>query len=159
MNVIDASGILALSTRLQRLSDQIRKEGYKVYREHGISFEPKWFPVIYTLHHKPKLSVVEIAAEIGYSHPSTISLLKELETEKLIISAKDKLDERRRMIRLSARGKKLVVRMQPVWLIMTRALNNLTDTPNNLMKAIEEVEQRLDGQGFLARANAVAKNQ
>ena len=90
MNVIDESGILAISTRLQRLSEKIRKEGFLVYKENGINFEPKWFPVIYTLHLKPILSVVELATEIGYTHPSTITLLKELEKEKLIRSKRIK---------------------------------------------------------------------
>ena len=81
MNIIDEIGILAISTRLQRLSEQLRKDGAQIYSYFNIDFEPKWFPVIYTLHVKEMLSVVEIASEIGYSHPSTISLLKELEKE------------------------------------------------------------------------------
>ena len=152
MNVIDASGILAVSTRLQRLSDRIRKEVALIYQENKIDFQPKWFPVIYTLHHKPVLSVVELAAEIGYSHPSTISLLKELEKEKLIRSKKDKTDTRKRMIVLTEAGKNLVSKMQPVWEIMTKALTELIDTTNNLMKAIEEVETQLDQKSFLERS-------
>lgn len=155
MNVIDASGILAVSTRLQRLSDRIRKEVALIYQENKIDFQPKWFPVIYTLHHKPVLSVVELAAEIGYSHPSTISLLKELEKEKLIRSKKDKTDTRKRMIVLTEAGKTLVSKMQPVWEIMTKALTELTDTTNNLMKAIEEVETQLDQKSFLERSRKV----
>ena len=58
MNIIDESGILALSTRLQRLSEQLRKDGALLYKEYGIDFEPKWFPVIYTLYHKEVLSFV-----------------------------------------------------------------------------------------------------
>ena len=73
MNVIDESGILALSTRLQRLSEQLRKDGAQLYKTFDIDFEPKWFPIIYTLHHKEVLSVVEISSEIGYTPPSTIS--------------------------------------------------------------------------------------
>jgi len=152
MNVIDESGILALSTRLQRLSEQLRKDGFELYKAHDIDFEPKWFPVIYTLHFKPVLSVVELAAEIGYTHPSTISLLKELEKEKLIRSKKDKQDERKRLILLTEKGKKLLLRMQPVWQIMIEALTELTDTSNNLMKAITEVEAQLKAKSFLERA-------
>lgn len=154
MNVIDESGLLAISTRLQRLSEQLRKDGTLIYKARGISFEPKWFPVIYTLHHKPVLSVLELAAEIGYTHPSTISLLKELEKEKLIKSQKDKLDERKRLLKLSDKGKALVEQMQPVWQIMVAAIAELTDTRNNLMQAITEVEQRLKEKSFLERANA-----
>ncbi len=155
MNVIDASGILAVSTRLQRLSDRIRKEGALIYQEYKIDFQPKWFPVIYTLHHKPLMSVMELATEIGYSHPSTISLLKELEKEKLIRSKKDKTDTRKRMIVLTDAGKHLVTKMLPVWDIMTKALSELTDTQNNLMKAIEEVEVQLDEKSFFERSRQI----
>ena len=160
MNVIDESGLLAISTRLQRLSEQLRKDGALIYKANGISFEPKWFPVIYTLHHKPVLSVVELAAEIGYTHPSTISLLKELEKEKLIKSLKDKQDERKRLLKLSDKGKILVEQMQPVWQIMVAAIAEITDTRNNIMKAITEVEQRLKEKSFLERAKAqMSQNQ
>ncbi|MCV2485260.1 MarR family winged helix-turn-helix transcriptional regulator [Flavobacterium sp. SH_e] len=151
MNIIDEIGILAISTRLQRLSEQLRKDGALIYKSYDIDFEPKWFPIIYTLHIKEMLSVVEIAAEIGYSHPSTISLLKELEKLKIISSKKDKLDERKRLIVLTAKGKELVVKMQPVWTVMKNALHEITDTQNNLLKAIEETEQKLASQGFFQR--------
>ena len=159
MNVIDESGILAISTRLQRLSEQIRKDGFLVYKENGINFEPKWFPVIYTLHLKPVLSVVELANEIGYTHPSTITLLKELEKEKLIRSKKDKHDERKRLLQLSEKGKKLVEQMQPVWGISIAAITELTDTQNNLMKAIVEVEQQLQQKSFFERAKALSQKE
>lgn len=155
MNVINQAGILAISTRMQRLSDQIRKDGLQIYKARGIDFEPKWFPVIYTLHRKSTLSVVEIAAEIGYSHPSTISLLKELEKKKLIRSKKDKTDERKRLLMLTEKGALLVTQMQPVWNVMTEALLSLTETTNNLMKAIEEVEEKMEQQSFYQRAQSI----
>lgn len=152
MNVIDESGILAISTRLQRLADQLRKDGMLIYKANSIDFEPKWFPVIYTLHFKPVLSVVELANEIGYTHPSTISLLKELEKEKLICSKKDKADERKRLIQLTTEGEELVERMLPVWEIIKAAATELTSTQNNIMKAITEVEEQISKQSFFARA-------
>lgn len=152
MNVINESGILALSTRLQRLSEQLRKDGALLYREFGIDFEPKWFPVIFTLHHKKILSVVEIANEIGYSHPSTISLLKELEKQKMIISKKDKSDERKRLIELSPKGLDLIEKMQPVWELVSTILGEIADNNNHLLRAIEEAEEKLAAQSFLQRA-------
>jgi DNA-binding MarR family transcriptional regulator len=152
MNTIDHSGILAISTRLQRLSEQLRRDGLLIYQAHGIDFEPKWFPVIYTLHIHTELSVVEIAAEIGYTHPSTISLLKELEKKKLVQSRRDKTDERKRLIRLTDKGMELVAQMQPVWTIMRDAITDLTNTGNNLMKAIMEVEEQMKQESFFKRA-------
>lgn len=155
MNIINELGILAIAARLQRLAEQIRKDGVLIYKAHGIDFEPKWFPVIYTLHVKPVLSVVELSAEIGYSHPSTISLLKELEKQKLIRSGKDKADERKRLIQLTEKGKLLINQMKPVWEVMIAAANQLTETENNLMKAMEEVEQQMELQGFYQRAKVI----
>ncbi|NML21442.1 winged helix-turn-helix transcriptional regulator [Pseudoflavitalea sp. G-6-1-2] len=155
MNIINQAGILAISTRLQRLSEQLRKDGTLIYKENGIEFEPKWFPVIYVLHNKPLLGVVEIANEIGYTHPSTITLLKELEKEKLIRSKKDKTDERKRLIQLTEKGSQLVSEMEPVWNIMIKALTEITDTTNNLMQAIEEVEAALRKKGFAERAEEI----
>jgi DNA-binding MarR family transcriptional regulator len=154
MNVIDQSGILGIATRLQRLSDRLRKDGLSIYKDHDIDFEPKWFPVIYSLHVKPLLSVVELAHEIGYTHPSTISLLKELEEQNLIRSIKDTTDERRRLIQLTPKGSVLIERMKPVWEIMITAFTALVDTKNNLMQAIIEVEEQLEKQSFLQRARA-----
>jgi DNA-binding MarR family transcriptional regulator len=158
MNVIDEAGILAISTRLQRLSELIRKDGLQVYKDHGIEFEPKWFPVIYTLHLKPLLGVVELAAEIGYTHPSTIALLKELEKEKLISSKKDKTDERKRLVQLTPKGLELVTQMKPVWQLISKAITDLTDTKNNLMQAIIEVEDQLKQKSMAARAAAIHKS-
>ncbi|TRX33242.1 MarR family transcriptional regulator [Flavobacterium sp. ZT3R18] len=152
MNVIDESGILAISTRLQRLSEQLRKDGALLYKSFDIEFEPKWFPVIYTLYHKGVLSVVEIANEIGYTHPSTISLLKELEKQKLIRSKKDRQDERKRLILLTVKGQELILKMKPVWDIMTSVLSEITDNQNNLLKAINEAENKIANQSFLQRA-------
>ena len=152
MSVIDDSGVLAIATRLMRLSEQFRKDGHQIYKEYDIDFEPKWFPVIYALHYKTQLSVVEIAAEIGYTHPSTISLLKELERQKLIRSGKDKSDERKRMIRLTEKGHDLVAEMQPVWQVFNAAIAELIDTKHNLMTAIIEVEENFKEKSLLQRA-------
>ena len=152
MNIIDQSGLLAISTRLQRLSDRIRKDGALIYASFNIDFEPKWFPVIYTLHHRGTMGIMELAEEIGYAHPSTISLIKELEGKKLVQSKKDKSDDRKRMISLTTQGEKRITQMKPVWKLMTGLLREITNTPSNLMTAIMEVEKQLDHQGLYQRA-------
>ncbi|MGG5207526.1 MarR family winged helix-turn-helix transcriptional regulator [Chryseobacterium sp. MIQD13] len=157
MNIIDESGILAISTRLQRLSEQLRKDGALIYKSFDIDFEPKWFPVIFTLHHKKMLSVVEIANEIGYTHPSTISLLKELEKQKLIQSKKDKQDERKRLIVLSPKGIELIEKMKPVWELVSKVLGEIADNRNHLLAAINEAEEKIAEQSFYQRAMQMKK--
>jgi DNA-binding MarR family transcriptional regulator len=151
--IIDEAGILAIATRLQRLADDLRKDGQQVYKACGIDFEPKYFPVVFVLHAKPLLSIVQLADEIGYSHPSTIALLKDLEKKGYTESKKDQHDERKRMVRLTAKGNNLVKKIRPVWQIMIHALTDLLATPNNLLTAIAEVEARQQRQSFYQRAH------
>lgn len=152
MNVIDEAGVLAISTRLQRLSDMLRKDGLLIYKEFDTDFEPKWFPVVYSLYKKSTMSVVELSAEIGYSHPATISLLKELEKQKLVVSKKDKNDERKRLVELTKKGSELVRQIQPIWQLINTTITEILDTKNHLLKAIEEVEAQLERQSFYQRA-------
>lgn len=151
-NVINEVGVLALSTRLQRLSEQLRKDGAAIYHLFDIDFEPKWFPVIYTLYRKKMIGVVELANEIGYTHPSTISLLKELEKQGLIKSRKDRQDERKRLILLTPKGNELVEKMSPVWNVIGGALAEIANNEHNLLQAIEQAEEKMAGQSFLQRA-------
>lgn len=152
MNVINEAGILAISTRLHRLSEQLRKDGAMIYKAFGIDFELKWFPVIFTIYQKEWASVVEIANEIGYTHPSTITLLKELEKLELIEWKKDKQDERKRLFLLTSKGKELIEEMKPVWELMSQVLSDIADNTNNLLTAIDEAEEKLANQSFYQRA-------
>ncbi|UTX49310.1 MarR family winged helix-turn-helix transcriptional regulator [Chryseobacterium sp. MA9] len=152
MNVINEAGILAISTRLHRLSEQLRKDGALIYKAFGIDFELKWFPVIFTIYKKEIASVVEIANEIGYTHPSTITLLKELEKQELIQWKKDKQDERKRMFILTTKGKELIEKMKPVWELMSQILGDISDNKNNLLAAIDEAEEKIASQSFYQRA-------
>lgn len=154
-NKINQVGALAISTRMQRLADALRKDGEQIYKLFDIDFHPKWFPVILTLKDGNALTITELADEIGYAHPSTISLLRELEKKKLVVSKKDKTDERKRLIALSKTGLELSNKMQPIWKIMQQSIEEIIDTENNLLKAIEEVEARLLQQSFFQKVLSI----
>jgi DNA-binding MarR family transcriptional regulator len=149
--IIDNLGPLAVAARLQRLADTIRRDGVLVYKEHGIDFEPKWFPVVYVLHEKGPTSVVDLATEVGIAHPSVIQLVKELEAKKLVRSSADKSDGRRRLLTLTPAAVKLVKKMKPVWKKIHAAVEEMVKTENNLMKAMMETEAQLRNESFFAR--------
>ncbi|HTF05725.1 MAG TPA: MarR family winged helix-turn-helix transcriptional regulator [Bacteroidia bacterium] len=151
MAIIDDLGPLAVAARLQRLADIIRSDGAIVYQAHDIDFHPKWFPVVYVLHKKGPTSVVDLAAEVGIAHPSVIQLVKELEAKKLVKSSSDKTDGRRRLLSLTPAAVKLIKEMEPVWEKIRTAVTGLVDTENNLMKAMEETEERLKTETFYHR--------
>ncbi len=156
-NIIDDAGILAIGTRLLRIHDLLRAEGNSFYKTQGIEFETKWFPVLYVLSIKSPLGIMELAQQIGLSHPALIVLLKELEKRDLVDSLKDARDERKRNMFLTKKGSDLVFQLRPIWTIIKSVLLDLTENTNNLLKALNETEEKLKESSFLQRAEAIVK--
>ncbi len=102
---------------------------------------------------------MEIANEIGYTHPSTITLLKELEKLELIRWEKDQHDERKRLFMLTSKGIELIDKMKPVWELMSQVLGDIADNRNNLLTAIDEAEDKLASQSFYQRALQVKNSE
>jgi DNA-binding MarR family transcriptional regulator/GNAT superfamily N-acetyltransferase len=157
-NIIDAAGYLAISTRLQRLAEHLRKDGANIYQHFGIEFEPKFWPVLYTLSKKSPLGILDLANEIGYAHPSVIALVREMEQKKWIRSVKDKTDSRRRLLSLSPLAQELVQKMEPVWAVIKAALEEIGEGETPLLRALEEVEERLARESFSETARRIARS-
>jgi DNA-binding MarR family transcriptional regulator/ribosomal protein S18 acetylase RimI-like enzyme len=157
-NIIDTAGYLAISTRLQRLADSLRKDGTQIYQHFGIEFEPKFWPVLYTLSKKSPLGILDLANEIGYAHPSVIALVREMEQKKWIRSVKDKTDSRRRLLNLSPLALELVAQMEPVWAVIKAALEEICEGETPLLRGIEEVEARVARESFSDTARRIARS-
>lgn len=157
-NIIDAAGYLAVSTRLQRLADSLRKDGTQIYQYFGIEFEPKFWPVLYTLSKKTPIGIIDLANEIGYAHPSVIALVREMEQKKWIRSVKDKTDSRRRLLSLSPPALDLVAKMEPVWDVIKAALEDICEGETPLLRAVEEVEERVARESFSDTARRIARS-
>ena len=79
MDIINQLGIIAISSRLKRLSDSLLKDAAKIYKKYDADFMMKWYPVLIYLSLKSPLSLAEIASALSYAHPSVIELINEME--------------------------------------------------------------------------------
>lgn len=141
MDTVKKLGELALGSRLKRLSDEIMKDGKKIYAMNKIDFEPKWFPVYYTLSQAEQLTVTEISEAIGFKHPSVSQLVKELERHDLIESHASSKDARKRNLRLSPKGTTLLPSIKSIWSDISNALNEMIGNhTHNILCAIEQCE-------------------
>ncbi len=155
-SIIDELGELALSTRLMRLSEWTRRDVTKIYKEYGIAFESKWFPVLYVLSRKKSLSVGELAEELGYTHPSVIALVREMEMQKLIRSVTNKTDARKRMLRLTPKALEWKAKMEPLWDQMRIVAAQIYNNGSSLLQAITHVEQALSECSYYHRFKKLA---
>lgn len=137
---------MAIATRLRMLSERVTKDSEKIFALYNVDIKPKWYPVFYSLSQDSGIkTVTAIANEIGHSHPSVISILKEMRKSGLIEENKDKEDGRKNNISLSNKGQKLALLIEEQYLDATCAIQKmLKNTNHNLWFALEEFENLLD---------------
>ncbi len=116
MDFISELGMLALGSRLKRLSDEVLKQGEEVYESLNIDFEPRWFAIVYLLKSEGQpLSITEIADRLGLTHPAVIKTARSMVRSGILTSRKDRKDARRHLLQLSRKGEAMVPVLEPVW--------------------------------------------
>lgn len=145
MNFIKQLDTIALGSRLKSFSEIFFKEIKKIYKDFGFDFEPRWFTTVYLLNEKGKLSVTEIADEINQTHPSVNQIANSLEKKGLVESLKDKTDSRKRILKLSSKGKRTVNMLIPLWNdINLAAIKFLDEYQPDFMQIIAIMENALE---------------
>jgi GNAT superfamily N-acetyltransferase len=152
VDLIQELGELAFASRLKRLSDRLMRDVAAVYAAHDVEFEPRWFPVLYLLRTRSPMAITEIAATLGVTHPAVNQTAAAMARHGLLISARDRQDDRRRLLALSAKGRALGNRLQPVWAEIETATRALlaTEAPD-MLAGIERIERSLERQSVAAR--------
>ncbi|WP_183576300.1 bifunctional helix-turn-helix transcriptional regulator/GNAT family N-acetyltransferase [Mucilaginibacter sp. X5P1] len=152
MEFYNKTGKMALGSRLRRLSELITEQAGKVYGYYDIDMQPKWFPVFYVLSAGEEKSITQIAQEIGHSHPSVSTIVKEMMKRGLVQESPGKTDGRKNYIKLSAQGLAINDRIRDQYTDVNAAIENaLNETQYNIWKAIEEWEFLLEQKDLLKR--------
>jgi len=152
MNYIKQLDTYALGSRLKSFTEIFFKDVKNIYKDEGFEFEPRWFTTVHLLFERGKLSVTEIAEEINQTHPSVNQIAKSLEKNGLAESLKDDSDNRRRIIKLTNKGTRLVKKLQPFWNdINIAAVKFLNEYQPDFMQIISKMEKALDERSMYDR--------
>lgn len=152
LDYLQELGGLALGSRLKRLSERLVQEVAKVYEARNIQFSPRWFPIFRYIGETGSASITDIAKAIGVTHPAVNQTANELLEAKLLTASTDSIDKRKRILSLSARGKKLYTELQSVWTGLHASVSDLIEeTDNSLPNALSAFEKALDKRNLLCR--------
>jgi DNA-binding MarR family transcriptional regulator/N-acetylglutamate synthase-like GNAT family acetyltransferase len=152
MDFIEELGTLALGTRIKNLGELLMKDMARIYKEQGIDFEPRWFTFFQLILQKKEVSVTAIAQDLKQTHPAVVQVINMLEKKGLIITTKDKGDRRKRLVRLSPKGKKLADELEPVWLkVKAAAMELMMESEPGLLNNISSLEKALQKKGMYDR--------
>ncbi len=149
---LDQLGALALASRLRRLLGRLTRDGTRVYAELGIEFEVRWFPVLHLLDQCEAQPVTEIARALGLTHPAVAQVTSDLLGRGLLSATPNPADRRQRWLALTARGRRLVIRLLPVWQAFETAGQEVaTEGDHDLLAAIAATEAALEHRSLYER--------
>ena len=147
----------SIGARLRRLSERIDQDCARIYTEHGIRFEQRWFGVMYQLAKEGSLSVGQLAANIGISHASVSQTRKSLQAAGLILSKPAPEDARIAHISLSAKGKALLAKFSPLWLVLGAVSDEINSEAGEILDALDHLDRALNRQSLYDRVQARLK--
>lgn len=157
MDFLKQVGKLAMASRLKRLSDRLYRAGERVYSAQEIGFHPGWFPVMARLGAAgdDPLPITTIAGDLGVTHPAIILFVREMERKGLVVSGRDSEDARVRGIRLTADGKRLLRRLEPIWTAFEHATADLFEEIGcDVVDVLDRIEDALDREELDERITA-----
>lgn len=152
MDQIHTLGSLALGSRLKRLSDRFMTESAEIYQAADVPFEPRWFPLFSLLSEKGPLAIGEAANALGLSHAAVSQTARDMVARGVLVNARDKGDERRNKIGLSAHGRGLIPKLKPLWDAIRAAADEVSAaTGTDVISTLSRLERALDEESLAAR--------
>lgn len=155
MDFVKDLGLLALGSRLRRLSDRIMASGADVYRASDVDFEPRWFPVYRLLVDQGPTTVGDCARALGLTHSAVSQTARAMTKAGVVQSRRDSTDERRRLLELSEKGAALLPRLHALWADIEAAARDAAAYSGvDVLAALEGMEQALAVQSLSERVFA-----
>ena len=145
-------GPLALASRFRRLSERMMQQCGEVYRTRGFDFQPGWFPLIHLLWMRGPCSPSEATRALGVSPASISQVLGELVRQRLVSSRKDRNDQRRRILDLTQKGRRLASELEPLWEGIRRTAEEILADTGLDLRVLALVEQAFDRGALLEGA-------
>ena len=142
----------AIGKRLRRLSELIDRDAKSLYKEQGVQFEQRWFGVLNELVVNGPMTVKELAQALRITHASVSETRRSLEAANIIAAKADKSDGRQRILHLTAKGKRLVDTLSPLWQALEDASIELNHEARNVVAALDRLDAALMRKSLYDRA-------
>lgn len=156
MSFYQSLGYLFFGTRLKRLSETFLNDLNKLYKKQKINFDASWFPVFYLLAENEEVSIRHISNELRISHSAASQMVSSLQQKGFIKSTVSKKDARHKVVAFTAKGQKLLQKVQPVWSALQKAMEELaneTSAGKKILDALTAMENSLQKKSVYDRVD------
>lgn len=156
-DVVRQLGHLTLGTRLKRLGERLQSQTQRILDAHEVPIQTAQFPFLAAVDRLGRLTVGELAEAVGMTQPGATRALAQLAEEGFveITSASD--DQRRKLVTLTRRGKRLVeVGKRDVWPVIEMAVKEVCrKLSGSLLEQLAALEDGIDEEPLDRRAAAI----
>ncbi|HEX5459877.1 MAG TPA: helix-turn-helix domain-containing GNAT family N-acetyltransferase [Steroidobacteraceae bacterium] len=150
MTTLHDYGSLLLGSRLRKVSEALYAGVDEVYRNAGVDLPSRCFPILFLLRDHGRLGISELAEKLGQSHPAVSQMSRKLLRHRVVRESPDPKDDRRRLLSLSAHGRSVMTRLEPVWKAIVAAAADL-ESDHPLSQHLTAVDRALETRDFAAR--------
>jgi MarR family transcriptional regulator, organic hydroperoxide resistance regulator len=150
---------IGLGTQLRHLLELLDGDLEKIYaRMDGGLYRPRFTPVMRALESGESLSVKVIAERAGITHSAASQTVLKMASCGLVdVSSGD--DARSRDVRLSARGRRLLPRLQRQWQATREAAEHLdAELGGRLVSTLDAAIEALQNKPFEDRIQSILRN-
>ena len=138
-------GALVIDHRLRRIVDHLLDAQAQLYAEESIAFEPRWTSTFLLLEEKGPLGVTEIAKSLRYTHPGIIKFTNGMMEVGLVCESEDANDERRRLLQLTPRAKRLSPRLHRIWDALRKTQTDIFQQAGcDILRVLANIDRQLD---------------
>jgi DNA-binding MarR family transcriptional regulator len=147
-DLVQQLGYANLDTRLKRISDKMSHSLRAMYRDLGMDTEPNWYLVLYIVKEQPKVSVMEIASRLQFTHQSVMSITSKMIGKGYLQSEKDPTDKRKTVFHLTKKAEAKLPLFTRIWEIGKDVTLELLNQDMAIMQHLEELENKLNQASF-----------
>lgn len=150
-------GYANLDTRLKRISDKMSHSLRAMYRDLDIETEPNWYLVYQIVEEQPKVSVMEIAHRLRFTHQSVMAMTQKMITKGFLESIKDPDDRRRTLFKLTEKSREHLNLYKRIWEIGKTVTLELLNNDTAIMQHLDALEANLEEASFGERIKQLLK--
>jgi DNA-binding MarR family transcriptional regulator len=136
-------GYKALDNRFKRISERMHHDTRKFFKQIDMDLEPSWHLVFKLLITNQAQTMVEIAEQLGYTHPSTVVMLKKMTAKGYLVSEKDPSDKRKQNIKLTQKSLELIPELERIWASCEHAIHQLLNGDLSILNHLDAIETAL----------------
>jgi DNA-binding MarR family transcriptional regulator len=154
IDVVRELGHLTLGTRFKRLGERLQSQTQRILDAHEIPIQAAQFPFLAAIDRLAPVSVGELAEAVGVTQPGATRALAQLLEAGLIQIGLADDDHRRKPVRLTKQGERLVrIGKREVWPIIEAAVKDACrKLSGSLLEQLAAFEDEIERESLDRRA-------